>query len=138
MAKSKKTSSRSTRSRASSKSSIFAAFTRALLALWRLIAKALGSAVRFVFRGAKELDPAHQRDGFAFLILIFSLISAAGTWFHLNNAVGRYIRLALFGGVGKVAYLAPLILIYFAGRLFKSPDEGAATGRITIDRKSVV
>ena len=129
MAKGKKTSSRTS---ARKQSSVLGAFAKALLGLWRLLAKALGSSVRFVFRGAKELDPAHQRDGFAFLILIFSLISAAGTWFHLNNLVGRTLRLALFGGVGKLAYLAPVIFIYFAVRLFKSPDEGAATGRITI------
>ena len=129
MATRKKTSSRSS---ARKQNSVIAAFGKALLGLWRLLAKALGSSVRFVFRGAKELDPAHQRDGFAFLILIISLISAAGTWFHLNNFVGRELRLILFGGFGKVAYLAPLIFLYFAVRLFKSPDEGAATGRITI------
>ena len=38
----------------------------------------------------------------------------------------------LFGGVGTIAYLAPIIFVYFAIRLFKSPDEGPATGRITI------
>ena len=129
MAKRKKTSSRSA---ARKQTSVLGAFGKALLAIWRFIAKALGSSVRFVFRGAKDLDPAHQRDGFAFLILIFALISAAGTWFHLNNFVGRTLRLALFGGVGKLAYLSPIIFIYFAVRLFKSPDEGAATGRITI------
>ncbi len=130
MAKRKKTSSSRTASR--KKNSIFGAFAKALLSLWQFIARALGSAIRFVFRGAKELDPAHQRDGFAFLLLIVALISAAGTWFNLDNFVGRNLRTLLFGGVGRLAYLAPLILIYFALRLFKSPDEGAATGRITI------
>ena len=130
MATRKKTSS--SRSSSRKKNSVVGAFGKALLAIWRFLAKAFGSSVRFVFRGAKELDPAHQRDGFAFLILIVALISAAGTWFNLNNFVGRSLRLVLFGGVGKVAYLAPIIFIYFAIRLFKSPDEGAATGRITI------
>ncbi len=103
-----------------------------LSSIWRLIAKALGSAIRFVFRGAQDLDPEHQRDGFAFLVVIFSLISAAGTWFHLNNSVGNIIRSGLFGAVGVVAYLSPLIFLYFAFRLFRTPDEGRATGRITI------
>ena len=103
-----------------------------LSSIWRLIAKAIGSAIRFVFRGAQELDPEHQRDGFAFLIVILALVSAGGTWFHLNNAVGDFIRSALFGGVGRIAILSPLIFIYFAFRLFRTPDEGRATGRITI------
>jgi S-DNA-T family DNA segregation ATPase FtsK/SpoIIIE len=129
MAKRKKTSARGS---TAPRKSIVGAFSRVLLGLWRILAKSFGSSVRFVFRGAKELDPAHQRDGIAFLILIFSLVSAAGTWFHLNNFVGRELRSILFGGVGRLAYLVPVILVYFAVRLFKSPDEGAATGRITI------
>jgi DNA segregation ATPase FtsK/SpoIIIE, S-DNA-T family len=114
------------------KSSFIGLFLRGLSGIWRLIAKAIGSAIRFVFRGAQELDPEHQRDGFAFLVVIFALISAAGTWFHLNNAVGDVIRAGLFGAVGKLAYLTPLIFLFFAFRLFRTPDESRATGRITI------
>jgi DNA segregation ATPase FtsK/SpoIIIE, S-DNA-T family len=129
MAQRKKNSSRRSTGR---EKSIVGALAKALFGLWRILAKSIGSSVRFLFRGAKELDPAHQRDGIAFLILIISLICAAGTWFHLNNFVGRELRSLLFGGVGRIAYLVPIILVYFALRLFKSPDEGAATGRITI------
>jgi S-DNA-T family DNA segregation ATPase FtsK/SpoIIIE len=114
------------------KSSFLGLILRGLGGLWRIIAKALGSAIRFVFRGAQELDAEYQRDGFAFLIVILGLISAAGTWFHLNNTVGDLIRAGLFGAVGRLAYLTPLIFIYFAFRLFKAPDESRATGRITI------
>jgi len=35
--------------------------------IWRFFAKILGSTTRFVFRSSRELDPAHQRDGVAFL-----------------------------------------------------------------------
>ena len=114
------------------KSSFLGLILRGLGGLWRMVAKALGSAIRFVFRGAQELEAEHQRDGFAFLIVILALISAGGTWFHLNNAVGDLIRAALFGGVGRLAYLTPLIFLYFAFRLFRTPDEARATGRITV------
>ena len=114
------------------KKSLLGLILRGLSSIWRLIAKALGSAIRFVFRGAQELDPEHQRDGFAFLIVILALVSAAGTWFHLNNQVGDVIRSGLFGSVGRLAVLSPLIFIYFAFRLFRTPDESRATGRITI------
>jgi len=36
------------------------------------------------------------------------------------------------GGVGRLAYLVPVIFVYFAYRLFKSPDESNELGRITI------
>ena len=103
-----------------------------LLAIWRLFAKAIGSSVRFVFRGAKELDPVHQRDGFAFLIFILGLVSAAGVWFNLNNIVGRAIYAAVYGLAGRLGFAAPVIFIYFAFRLFRTPEEGRATGRITV------
>jgi S-DNA-T family DNA segregation ATPase FtsK/SpoIIIE len=104
----------------------------AIGSLWRLLAKALGSATRFVFRGAQELDPTHQRDGIAFFLFILALIAAAGTWFGLDNFAGHATYSFLYGGVGRLALLTPLIFVYFAYRLFKAPDESNETGRITI------
>jgi S-DNA-T family DNA segregation ATPase FtsK/SpoIIIE len=119
--------------KASSKStSILGGITRVIGALWRLLARTLGSSIRFVFRGAQELDPVHQRDGAAFLVFIFGLIAAAGVWFNLQNFVGRGIYAFLYGGVGRLALISPLLFIYFAFRLFRTPEEGSATGRITI------
>ena len=111
---------------------ILPAITRAISSLWRLVAKILGSAIRFVFRSSKELDPEHQRDGIAFFIFILAMLAASGTWFQLDNLLGRGIHSFLFGSAGLLAYLTPLIFIYFAYRLFKTPEDKAAVGRITI------
>jgi len=120
------------KSKAAKRPSILAAIGRALVGLWRFIAKAIGSTVRFLFKEARELDSAHHRDGLAFLLLIFALLSAAGSWFHLHNPVGRGMNTVLLGTFGKIAVVTPLLFIYFAFRLFKAPDEGRANGRITI------
>ena len=101
-------------------------------AIWSFISKTIGSSVRFIFRGAQDLDPAHQRDGIAFLIFILGLVAAAGVWFSLDNVVGHGIYAAVFGLVGRLGILAPLIFIYFAFRLFKTPDDSRATGRIIV------
>ena len=108
------------------------ALGRGLASIWRFIAKSLGSSVRFVARGARDLDPAHQRDGIAFLILILALIATAGTWFHSDNVVGRAVYSVIYGGFGRVGFFAPLVLIYFAFRLFRVPEDSKATGRIII------
>ena len=106
---------------------------RALVSTWRAIAKGFGKSIRYLFRGAKDLDPAHHRDGFAFLILILALMSAAGTWLNVNGAITNVMHAILYGAVGKfVSILTPVIFLYFAFRLFKAPDDGKATGRITI------
>ncbi|MSO43055.1 MAG: DNA translocase FtsK [Candidatus Planktophila sp.] len=105
---------------------------RGLAAIWRFIAKALGSTVRFLARGARDLDPAHQRDGIAFLILILALIATAGTWFHADNIVSRAVSSFIYGGFGRVGFAAPVVLIYFAFKLFRTPEDKKAIGRIIV------
>ncbi len=121
------------RKKAKTKSgAVTGALGRGIAATWRFIAKSLGRSVRFVARGARDLDPAHQRDGIAFLILIAALIAAAGTWFQSDNLLGRAISSVFYGGFGRIGFVAPLILVYFAIRLFRVPEDTKATGRIII------
>ena len=108
------------------------AFGGALRGLWRIVAKALGSTIRFIARGAKDLDPTHQRDGAAFALLILAIIAGAGTWLHADNVVSRAVYAFIYGTFGRVGFIAPIVLIYFAIRLFRVPDEKAATGRIIV------
>ncbi len=121
------------RKKAKSKSgAVGGALGRGVGATWRLISKTLGKSVRFLARGARDLDPAHQRDGIAFLILIVALIAAAGTWFNSDNLVGRAVYSVIYGAFGRIGFFAPVVLIYFAFRLFRVPEDSKATGRIII------
>lgn len=109
-----------------------ASFGRGLRGIWKFLAHSIGKTVRFLVRGAKDLDPAHQRDGLAFLFLLLGIIAAAGTWFHSDNFVGRNLFAIFYGVMGRIGFFAPLLLFYFALRFFRVPEEKAATGRITI------
>jgi len=121
------------RKKAQSKTgAIGGALGRGFGATWRFVASSLGKSVRFIARGARDLDPAHQRDGVAFLILIVALIATAGTWFHSDNLVGRTVYSFIYGGFGRIGFIAPLVLIYFAFRLFRVPEDSRATGRIIV------
>ena len=113
-------------------SGIGSSILRGLAAIWRGLAKYLGKSIRFVAKGAKDLDPAHQRDGFAFLLLILAIMAAAGTWFDGGNIVGRALASFFYGGFGQIGIITPLVLGYFAFRLFHSPDKKRATGRIVV------
>jgi len=108
------------------------ALGKGIAATWRFVAKALGNLIRLLARGARDLDPAHQRDGFAFLILILALISAAGTWFHANNLVSRAVYSFIYGGFGRIGFFTPIALIYFAFKLFRTPEDKAAFGRVVV------
>ncbi len=114
------------------RSGLVPALSRALSLLWRSFAKTLGASVRLVTRGAKDLDPEHQRDGFGLLLFIVALIAAATSWWHLDNWFGKAAYAFFYGAVGRLAIFTPLLFGYFALRLFRAPQDKAATGRITI------
>lgn len=128
MAKKRRTS----RSKSTKRRSLFSRVGSALTGIWRFLAKAIGSAIRFLFKEARELDSAHHRDGLAFLLLISAILSSAGIWFHLHNPIGRAMNIILLDTLGKIAIITPILLVYFAVRLFKAPNEGRINGRITI------
>ena len=110
----------------------FSLLASGISSIWRFLSSSLGSAVRFIARGARDLDPEHHRDGAALLLLIFSLAAFGGTWFHADNFVGRNLYSLFFGAFGQIGYVAPLLLLYFAVRLFRKPDDAKTTGRITV------
>jgi len=103
-----------------------------LSAIWMFIAHSLGGAIRFIFRGAKELDPAHRRDGIGLLLIVLALVSVSGVWMHLDNFLGNSIYSLLAGAFGRLAILTPIFLIYMGVRMLRTPNESAATGRVTI------
>ena len=115
-----------------SKNSFLKIVLSALSSTWRLLAKSLGSSIRFVARGARDLDPEHHRDGGALLVLLLSLAAFAGTWFRADNYVGRNLYSLFYGALGRIGSLAPLVLLYFAIRLFRKPEDKHTTGRITV------
>ncbi|MSO33015.1 MAG: DNA translocase FtsK [Candidatus Nanopelagicaceae bacterium] len=103
-----------------------------LSAIWMFIAHSLGGAIRFIFRGAKELEPAHRRDGIGLLLIVLSLVSISGVWMHLDNFLGNSIYSFLAGALGRLAIITPIFLIYMGVRMLRTPNESAATGRVTI------
>ena len=127
MAKRKRTTKKQ-----SSKGGIVPLIGAGLASTWRLIAKSLGSSIRFVARGAKDLDPEHHRDGAALFLFLLSLISVTGTWMHSDAILGRNVYSFLYGAFGTIAIALPIALIYFAIRLFRTPDDKQGTGRITV------
>ena len=113
-------------------SGFLSGLSRALAAIWRGIAKTLGGAIRAITKGAKDLDPEHQRDGIGFLLLIIGLIAAAASWWRLDNWFGDAAYSFFYGAVGRVAILTPILFGYFAFRLFRAPQDKAANGRVLI------
>ncbi len=116
----------------SSKSGVLPLIGAGLASTWRLIAKTVGSSIRFVARGAKDLDPEHHRDGAALFLFLLSLVSITGTWMQSTRFLSRNVYSFLYGAFGDIAVVVPVALLYFAIRIFRTPDDKQGTGRITV------
>ncbi|MFD5449924.1 DNA translocase FtsK [Streptomyces sp. NPDC003470] len=111
---------------------------RLVRALWLGIAHAVGAVFRGIGQGAKNLDPAHRKDGVALLLLGMSLIVAAGTWADLKGPVGELVEILVTGAFGRLDLLAPILLGAVAVRLIRHPEKPEANGRIVIGLSALV
>src|SRR5690625_4428959 len=111
---------------------------RILRGLWMGTAHVIGGTARSIGSGARGLDPAHRRDGLAFLLLAFAVIVAVREWFGLSGSAGDIVHAAAAGGVGVLAVVIPLILLFLAIRLMRHPERGDVDGRVSIGLTAIV
>jgi S-DNA-T family DNA segregation ATPase FtsK/SpoIIIE len=104
---------------------------RLLRALWLGLAHVVGGTARRVGASARELDPAHRRDGVGLALLGLAVVVAAVEWWGLRGAVGAVGHAVVAGTFGRVALVAPLALLALGVRMLRHPEE-TASGRIGI------
>ncbi|WP_051735679.1 DNA translocase FtsK [Streptomyces sp. NRRL B-3229] len=111
---------------------------RLVRALWLGLAHAVGAVFRGIGQGAKNLDPAHRKDGVALLLLGLGLIVAAGTWSNLRGPVGDLVEIIVTGAFGRLDLLVPILLAVVAVRFIRHPEKPEANGRIVIGLSALV
>ncbi|MFI0515927.1 DNA translocase FtsK [Streptomyces sp. WSLK1-5] len=111
---------------------------RLIRALWLGLAHAVGAVFRGIGQGAKNLDPAHRKDGVALLLLGLGLIVAAGTWSNLRGPVGDLVEIIVTGAFGRLDLLVPILLAVVAVRFIRHPEKPEANGRIVIGLSALV
>ncbi|MEU6452062.1 DNA translocase FtsK [Streptomyces sp. NPDC046979] len=111
---------------------------RVVRALWLGLAHGVGAVFRGIGQGAKNLDPAHRKDGSALLLLAVALIVAAGTWADLKGPVGDLVEILVTGAFGRLDLLVPILLGAIAVRLIRHPEKPEANGRIVIGLSALV
>ncbi|MGW7492537.1 DNA translocase FtsK [Streptomyces sp. NPDC054786] len=107
-------------------------------ACWLGLAHAIGAVFRGMGRGAKNLDPAHRKDGLGLLLLGLALVIAAGTWSNLSGPVGDLVELLVTGAFGRLDLVVPILLGGIAVRLIRHPEQPEANGRIVIGLSALV
>ncbi|MEU0094438.1 DNA translocase FtsK 4TM domain-containing protein [Kribbella sp. NPDC006257] len=105
---------------------------RGFVKCWIGIAHLIGSMVRGVGHGARDLDPAHRRDGAGLTLIGLSVVVAAAIWWQLPGAVGNAARTVVGGSVGMLGWAVPLMLLFIALRTLRHPDRNGPAGRQVI------
>src|SRR4051812_27520268 len=96
--------------------------------VFRGLSTAVGGITRATTGGAKDLDPAHRRDGLGLLLLAGALVAAGGAWWHAGSA-GNGVADVLEGLAGKGALLLPPVLALSAFRVLRHPESPGGRGR---------
>ncbi|MGI8615076.1 MAG: DNA translocase FtsK [Nocardioidaceae bacterium] len=108
------------------------AIGRGLRALWLGVASLLGKIARSVGGAARDLDPAHRRDGVGLTFIGAAVVVAASVWWQLPSAVGDIVRTVVAGSVGVLGWGLPLVLVLVAWRILRDPDANGPVGRQVI------
>lgn len=111
---------------------------RLVRTVWLGLAHAVGAVFRGIGQGAKNLDPAHRKDGIGLLLLGLGLIVAAGTWSNLRGPVGDLVEMLVTGAFGRLDLLVPILLAVIAVRFIRHPEQPEANGRIVIGLSALV
>lgn len=106
--------------------------------VWGSVASGLGSVARRLGGDARDLDPAHRRDGLGLAYVALSVITAAVLWFGTSGWLSSGVVLVVTGALGALDALVPLVLLALAWRWLRYPQEGADTGRLTIGGSAVL
>ena len=114
------------------------ALGRGLRALWLGVAHLTGAVARAFGRSARDLDPAHRRDGLGLALVAGAVVLAAGIWFGVDGWFVSWADLLMTSILGAAAWLAPLVLLALAWRVLRHPDDTATTGRLAIGGSAVV
>ncbi len=98
---------------------------------WMGLAHLVGAGFRVL--GRESLDPAERRDGVPFFLVLLAIAGAVVEWLNPGNSVALALDHYTFGGLlGRVAYALPVIMVVFAGWLFRHPASVHDNTRIGI------
>ena len=98
---------------------------------FRLLAGGVGGVGRAAGSSARDLDPAHRRDGVGLVLLIGALLSAAGAWWHAGTA-GNTLADAVEGLFGRGAMVLPVVLAVAGVHVLRHPVSQGTGGRLLV------
>lgn len=102
-----------------------------LVTFWLAMAHGVGAMFRLL--GKETLEKDQRRDGFPFLLFVLAIAGAVVEWLNPTNSVSVALDAYTFGGLfGRLAFALPVIMVVFAGWLFRHPASVHDNTRIGI------
>jgi S-DNA-T family DNA segregation ATPase FtsK/SpoIIIE len=97
-----------------------------------LLAHGIGAMVRSLGGGARDLDPAHRRDGIGLASLAAALVVAVGAWADAAGPFGHHLTTGLRTLIGSGVMILPVALVAGAVTFLRRPAPDAPRGRVVI------
>ncbi len=98
---------------------------------WLVLAGWVGSLFRLL--GAEDLPKEDRRDGVPFALVLFAVVGIIIAWFNVNQVWAQTLdTYTVAGFFGRLAFALPVILLVFAGWLFRHPSSVYNNGRVGV------
>ena len=122
----KQPAGRGTKTRPSTGSTVARGIGRGFAAVWRTAARGVGGVARAIGKGAataRDIDPAHRRDGLGLALIALAVITALGVWWTGAGPVGSLIDNAVRVWIGSAAVVFPVVLLLWGVLVMRrAPD----------------
>ncbi len=108
---------------------------RGVSATWRGLARGAGGIARATGRQAataRDLDPAHRRDGAALGVLAVAIVAAASIWVTAAGPVGRALSALVRLVIGNGAVVLPVLLAAIGIHMLRHAPRPEERGRVLV------
>ncbi|MBD5788148.1 DNA translocase FtsK [Cellulosimicrobium terreum] len=102
------------------------------------MAHGVGAVTRTIGKGARDLDPAHRRDGVAFFLIALAVVVAAREWWGIDGTFGKAVHAVVAGTFGLAGVAVPVLLLWLAVRIMRHPERAQANSRVAIGLTLIV
>src|SRR5260221_2716915 len=86
-------------------------------AVWMELASGVGHVARLFGDSARDLDPAHRRDGAGLAVLAATIIAAGTAWWGIGSGAGKALTAMIRGTFGIGSWTLPILPGLLAWRL---------------------